>query len=107
MIRLRMIDQVGSGIRRMFETQRERNFPLPDYEIQRGNGDLPRVEVRITGRILDPPQNLDLRMRKRIPPCGAEGRYSCPPCQWVEKKERFVRQAFRFSLARGRDSHAP
>lgn len=31
MIRLRMIDQVGSGIRRMFETQRERNSPLPDY----------------------------------------------------------------------------
>ena len=31
MIRLRMIDQVGSGIRRMFETQRERFFPLPDY----------------------------------------------------------------------------
>lgn len=54
MIRLRMIDQVGSGIRRMFETQRERNFPLPDYEIESGSGELPRVEVRIAGQILDP-----------------------------------------------------
>jgi predicted HTH transcriptional regulator len=34
MIRLRMIDQMGSGIRRMFETQRERFFPLPDYTIE-------------------------------------------------------------------------
>ncbi|WP_197539304.1 hypothetical protein [Serpentinomonas mccroryi] len=31
MIRLRMIDQVGSGIRRMFQTQRDRYFPLPDF----------------------------------------------------------------------------
>jgi hypothetical protein len=44
-LRVPMVDQVGSCIRRMFETQRERNFPLPDYEIQRGRGDLPRVQV--------------------------------------------------------------
>lgn len=67
MIRLRMIDQVGSGIRRMFETQRERNFPLPDYEIQRGLGDLPRVEVRITGRILDPRYTRLLMSRDDLP----------------------------------------
>lgn len=53
MIRLRMIDQVGSGIRRMFETQRERFFPLPDYTID-GNGGAPRVEVTIAGQVLDP-----------------------------------------------------
>ena len=53
MIRLRMIDQVGSGIRRMFMTQRERNFPLPDYTIERDDGHAPRVEVSIPGRILD------------------------------------------------------
>ena len=67
MIRLRMIDQVGSGIRRMFETQRERNFPLPDYEIQRGSGDLPRVEVRITGQILDPRYTRLLMSRDDLP----------------------------------------
>lgn len=53
MIRLRMIDQVGSGIRRMFETQRERCFPLPDYSIDIAESTLPRVEVVISGQILD------------------------------------------------------
>lgn len=51
MVRLRMIDQVGSGIRRMFMTQRERFFPMPDYAIDTGTP--PRVEVIITGQVLD------------------------------------------------------
>lgn len=53
MIRLRMIDQVGSGIRRMFETQRERFFPLPDYTFDPDEQGRPRVELTITGQILD------------------------------------------------------
>jgi len=53
MLRLRMIDQVGSGIRRMFETQRERFFPLPDYTIDSFEAGLPRVELAITGQLLD------------------------------------------------------
>ncbi|MDZ4759962.1 MAG: putative DNA binding domain-containing protein [Alphaproteobacteria bacterium] len=53
MIRLRMIDQVGSGIRRMFETQRERFFPLPDYTIDSAEPGPPRVEVAIIGEVLD------------------------------------------------------
>lgn len=53
MIRLRMIDQVGSGIRRMFETQRERFFPLPDYAIDMVDQGFPNVEVTIVGTILD------------------------------------------------------
>ncbi|MBU1189364.1 MAG: putative DNA binding domain-containing protein [Gammaproteobacteria bacterium] len=53
MIRLRMIDQVGSGIRRMFETQRGRFFPLPDYVIDTTDVGHPRVEVTISGTILD------------------------------------------------------
>jgi ATP-dependent DNA helicase RecG len=53
MIRLRMIDQVGSGIRRMFETQRERFFPLPDYVLDGAEHGQPRVEVSINGQILD------------------------------------------------------
>ena len=53
MVRLRMIDQIGSGIRRMFETQRERFFPLPDYLIDNDSTEMPRVEVSITGKILD------------------------------------------------------
>jgi len=53
MIRLRMIDQIGSGIRRMFETQRERFFPLPDYSIDPDSQSKPRIEVSISGKILD------------------------------------------------------
>lgn len=53
MIRLRMIDQVGSGIRRMFETQRGRFFPLPDYVIDTTDTGHARVEVTIAGTILD------------------------------------------------------
>ncbi len=53
MIRLRMIDQVGSGIRRMFETQRARFFPLPDYSLEVTAQGHPRVEVAITRQVLD------------------------------------------------------
>lgn len=53
MIRLRMIDQVGSGIRRIFETQRERFFPLPDYTFDANEQGHPRVEVTIFGQVLD------------------------------------------------------
>lgn len=53
MVRLRMVDQVGSGIRRMFEVQRERFFPLPDFVIDDKSAERPRVEVTISGKILD------------------------------------------------------
>lgn len=53
MVRLRMIDQIGSGIRRMFQTQRERFFPLPDFVIDADSMSKPRVEVVISGKILD------------------------------------------------------
>ena len=49
MVALKLIDTVGSGIRRMFIEQRRRFFPLPDYVI---DTEQQRVEVRITGRIL-------------------------------------------------------
>ena len=53
MIRLRMIEQVGSGIRRMFMTQRERLLPLPDYTLDSAGTGYPKVEVLISGRVLD------------------------------------------------------
>lgn len=52
MIRLRMIDQAGSGIRRMFTTQRQRLFPLPDYVFGNQHG-MPRVELTLLGQVLD------------------------------------------------------
>lgn len=49
MVNLNMIDTMGSGIRRMFNVQRRRSFPLPDYDLS----DPLRVVVHITGRIID------------------------------------------------------
>lgn len=49
MVQFKMIDTVGSGIRRMFTVQKQRFFPLPDYDLSHPN----RVEMRLHGRILD------------------------------------------------------
>ena len=48
-----MIDQAGSGIRRMFDTQRQRLFPLPDYLFDPTPQGQPRVELVLQGQILD------------------------------------------------------
>lgn len=49
MVELNLIDTQGGGIKRMFETQRRRSFPLPDYDL-----DTPgQVSVSIPGRVLD------------------------------------------------------
>ena len=49
MLNLNMIDIIGSGIRRMFIRQRERFFPLPDYDLSEPE----RVKVRLFGKVLD------------------------------------------------------
>ena len=49
MVNLNMIDTIGSGIKRMFTKQRERYFPLPDYDLN----ELNHVKVRIFGKILN------------------------------------------------------
>lgn len=54
MIHLRMIEQAGSGIRRMFATQRQRLFPLPDYVFGSTPQGQPRVELTLQGQVLDP-----------------------------------------------------
>lgn len=48
MVGLQMVDTIGSGIRKMFNFQRQRLFPLPDYIIDRD-----RVQVTIIGKILN------------------------------------------------------
>lgn len=50
MVELKMMDTIGSGIKRMFITQRRRLFPMPDYTIDKTTQ---RVEVRLFGRVLD------------------------------------------------------
>lgn len=49
MVNLNMIDTQGGGIKRMFQTQRRRFFPLPDYDLSQPD----RVVVTVRGRILD------------------------------------------------------
>lgn len=49
MVNLNMIDTIGSGIKRAFTLQRQRNFPLPTYDLSQES----RVQVRVIGRILD------------------------------------------------------
>ncbi|PSF08264.1 transcriptional regulator [Marinobacter fuscus] len=48
MVNLNMIDTIGSGIRKMFVIQKNRFFPLPEYQLKNN-----RVEVTITGRVVD------------------------------------------------------
>jgi len=48
MFNLKMVDTIGSGIRRMFAYQRKRFFPMPEYDFSGG-----KVKVTITGKVLD------------------------------------------------------
>lgn len=48
MVNLDMIDTIGSGIRKMFFIQKDKYFPLPEYDIS-GN----RVKVTIIGKVIN------------------------------------------------------
>lgn len=48
MVNLNMIDTIGSGIKRMFVSQRKRFFPMPDYKI-----DDNALTVTIYGKVLN------------------------------------------------------
>ncbi len=78
MVSLNMIDTIGSGIKRTYQKQKERSFPMPDYQLEKKDC----VEVRVSGKIIDDNytrillSNLELslfdaialdRIQKRIP----------------------------------------
>lgn len=48
MFNLKMVDTAGGGIKKIFNFQRERFFPMPDYDLS-GN----KVKLTISGKILD------------------------------------------------------
>jgi ATP-dependent DNA helicase RecG len=48
MFNLKMVDTAGGGIRKIFNFQRERFFPMPDYDLSGG-----KVKVTISGKVLD------------------------------------------------------
>ena len=48
MVNLNMIDTVGSGIKRIFRLQKERFFPMPDYDFSNK-----QVKATLIGKVLD------------------------------------------------------
>lgn len=48
MVNLNMIDTIGSGIKKLFYIQRNKFFPLPEYDLSDH-----KVKVTITGKVLD------------------------------------------------------
>ncbi|MFO0754182.1 MAG: putative DNA binding domain-containing protein [Thermodesulfovibrionales bacterium] len=48
MFNLKMVDTAGSGIRKMFTFQKERFFPMPEYDLSGG-----KVKVTVIGKVLD------------------------------------------------------
>lgn len=48
MVNLNLIDTIGSGIRRMFDIQRKRYFPLPDYDFSDHS-----ITATFTGKVLN------------------------------------------------------
>jgi len=48
MVNLNMIDTIGSGIKRMFRLQRDRFFPMPEYDISKG-----KVHATLIGKVID------------------------------------------------------
>jgi len=48
MFNLKMVDTAGGGIRKLFLFQRERFFPMPDYDLSDN-----RVKLTLTGKVLD------------------------------------------------------
>jgi len=48
MFNLNLADTIGSGIKKMFNFQRDRFFPMPDYELTDN-----RVQVTITGKVIN------------------------------------------------------
>lgn len=67
MFNLKMVDTAGGGIKKMFNFQKERFFPLPDFDLSDD-----RVKVSISGKILDMDyarllaQNKDLTLEEII-----------------------------------------
>ena len=49
MVNLNMIDTAGSGIKRIYKIQRDKYFPMPDYDFSEEN----RVKVTLYGTIID------------------------------------------------------
>ena len=62
MVNLNMIDTIGSGIKRVFTKQQQRNFPMPDFDLSESG----RVMVRIFGKVIDDKYTRMLKSRPEL-----------------------------------------
>ena len=62
MVNLNMIDTIGSGIKKMFTKQKERFFPMPDYDILDKN----RTRVTVLGEIINDNYAHQLKTRPEL-----------------------------------------
>ncbi len=76
MVSYNMIDTVSSGIQTMFYKQKERHFPMPDYEI---NENVPEVNVKIYGKVINE-QYVDLLKR--------DTSLSLKECIWLDAVQK-------------------
>jgi ATP-dependent DNA helicase RecG len=63
MVNFNMIDTVGRGIRKIFNEQRRRYFPMPDYEIDEEKRE---VAVRLYGNAINQKYTTLLKERKEL-----------------------------------------
>ena len=63
MVNFNMIDTVGRGIRKIFNEQRRRHFPMPDYEI---DNEKREVAVRLYGNVINEKYTTLLKEKKDL-----------------------------------------
>lgn len=63
MVNLNMIDRMGYGIHRMYQEQKRRFYPLPDFDLT----DPESVKVTIHGKVIDPNYTALLMEKKELP----------------------------------------
>jgi ATP-dependent DNA helicase RecG len=63
MVEFNLIDQMGYGIQKIYKLQRQRFFPLPDYDLANAN----MVKLTIHGRVVDPAYSRLLMQQTDLP----------------------------------------
>jgi ATP-dependent DNA helicase RecG len=91
MVHFNMIDTVGRGIKKIFTEQRNRFFPMPDYDIDNENR---LIGVTVYGKMLDERYSTLLKNNKTL---------TLRECIWldaVQKKRPLTKQAVDYLKAR-------
>ena len=99
MVNFNMIDTVGRGIKKIYTEQRNRFFPMPDYDIDNNNR---TVGVTIYGKMIDE-KYTDLLKR--------ESSLTLKECLWldaIQKHRPVTKEAAKYLYTKGLiEGHAP